>query len=138
MITTLPYDERVKAIYADAEALTGVVVDPEVTIRPAVEAGNVLFYLRRQTPVAFLHFVDVVMPDTSEHVLVERMLYSPRSGFAARALLGAFELTALERECAAVLAGSSLGNNAAARRLYEATGYTTNYTFRKDLLCATQ
>jgi hypothetical protein len=133
MIEKLNWGEEVRELYLEAQRTTGVLVDFERTVVPAVDAGDVLFYTQRSIPRAFIQFVDVVLPDTDEHVLIERMLYSPRSGFAARGLINALELEGMERGCAAVLAGSSLNNNEAARRLYEASGYKTNFTFRKDL-----
>lgn len=121
-------------LYEQAGRDTGVAVDFEDTIRPAIEAGNVLFY---HGPLGklygFMHFIEAHLPDTNEHVLLERMLYCPTSSFAARSLINQFELEGLHRGCDAVLAGSSLDDNEAARRLYQASGWKTNYAFRKDI-----
>lgn len=134
MIKKLPWSSTTYNLYVEAAQATDVFVSFNHTVIPALEAGNVLFYVRDDKPLGFLQFVDVELPDTNEHVLIERMLYSPHSSFAARALINAFEFEGLERGCKAVLAGSSLNNNEAARRLYEASGYKTNFTFRKELI----
>lgn len=127
-------DPQVVRLYEQASKETGVVVDFDTTIRPALQEGRVLLTHSQGRPVGFLQFVDVILPDTNEHVLVERMLYV-KSGYArqALALIKAFENEGVQRGCCAVLAGSSLNSNEAARRLYEHVGFKTNYTFRKDI-----
>lgn len=128
--------EEIAALYKRAEKATGVIVDPQVSIIPAINAGNVLVsYSDAGVPNGFLQFIEVRLPDTNEHVLMERILYQEAKGFSRVAfnLLKSFETVAKERGARAILAGSCLNHNEVTKRLYEANGFKTNYSFRKEI-----
>lgn len=122
-------------LWQRAELDTGLNISLGV-YRRAVKAGNVILSFSGSLPVAFIVFQEAVIPDTQEHVLMERMLFvdkDVRGKHHADALVACLEDTAKMLGCAAILAGSSLNSNALAKRLYERNGFKTNYTFRKDI-----
>jgi ribosomal protein S18 acetylase RimI-like enzyme len=90
---------------------------------------------------AFLGFNISTHPYTGEKLMMELMLYVDKEyrGLGhAEALVDMLEQLARAHTCDAVVAGSSLNSNAHAKRLYSGLGFKTNYTFRKELLCAIQ
>lgn len=105
--------------------------------KDALAEGNVLLAVEPFGDViGYFAFVITSNPDTLERVMVERMLYvskAHRGSTCAVRLLNAAEYHAKTKDCDAILAGSSLNCNDLARRLYEARGFKTNYTFRKDI-----
>lgn len=106
----------------------------------ALTNEEVFLAWENEQPIGYLAFTTAVLPDTSEFVLVERMLFvrkANRGGSAAPRLIKKAHGLATELGCAAMLAGSSLRSNTHAKRLYEACGFKTNLTFRKDTTCVT-
>lgn len=102
----------------------------------ALVERNVFLAWDDGVPVGYFAFLTCILPDTKEFVMIERMLYvckSHRGGTTAMRLVAFAENYAKEWKCDAVLAGSSLHENALARKLYEKRGYKTNFTFRKDI-----
>lgn len=126
----------IRALYDTAAEETGVTVSYENTILPALKAGWVLVgYDNENKPIGFLQFILGHLPDTMEYVCMERMLYVDphHRGAMAHRLIKKLEEVATAHNCVAILAGSSLGHNETARRLYEFFGFKTNYSFRKEL-----
>lgn len=90
----------------------------------------------RRKPVltGCLAFSEGVHPDTKESMWLEHFLYvrpEYRGGNTAQALLAFWEYRAKQHGIQKLCAGSSLGNNALAKRLYTGAGFTTNLTFAR-------
>jgi len=125
-------------LFAEASGDTGIVVDWDKTIQPALDTDRVI--VQRDvhgSPVGFLLWVEVSDPDTQEVMWIERMLWvrpGARGGIHAARILARWE-----RKAEAVgypvtlIAGASLKNPDIARRLYAGSGFQVTYGFKKRI-----
>lgn len=105
-------------------------------LRRHMDQGMCLVCVRGNTPIGLVAFDEARLPNEDTTVLIERALYvkpAYREEGVANSLVEALEQRARDLGCSAVLTGSSVGPHEPVIALYEGMGYTTNYTFRKEL-----
>lgn len=137
----LPLDRRThlaEMVISDHEVSKLLCEKQKLDIFRCVQNGNCLA-LRSLGSTAILGGIGwqyAVMPDTLKNTAIERMVYvrpDVRGTGAAEFLLKVFVDHVTEYGCEQIIAGSSLNSHGQARALYERLGFTTNYTFKKEL-----
>lgn len=129
----------IRKLYAEAEADTGIVVDWDKTVQPAIDAGRVLIHysLHSKEPVGFLQWVEVADPDTHEVMWIERMLWvrpEARGTTAAAWLISKWKHRARRAGSPiSLVAGASIADPEIARRLYQGLGFNVTYGFKKRM-----
>lgn len=129
----------IRELYAEAEADTGIIVDWDKTIQPAIEADRVLIQYspHSNAPVGFLQWVEVADPDTQEVMWIERMLWvrpEARGTTAAAWLIHQWAGRARRAgRPISLVAGASIADPEIARRLYQGLGFNVTYGFKKRI-----
>lgn len=101
-----------------------------------LSAGQALLAFEDGEIIGGIGYTHGTCPRTCTRCVIERMVYvrpEHRSSGLASYLVQLLEEHARDIGASVIYAGSSLSNHETTKRLYEAAGFTTTYSFRKEL-----
>lgn len=131
----LPKNVRDDIIYkiVSEQGLTDI---QKMAMRMCLSSGSALLLMHRGAFIGGIGWTHGTCPRTAQRCIIEQMLYvvpKYRGKGVADELVVHLELVAKAHDASVIYAGSSLNSHEAAKAVYEAAGFTTSYSFRKEI-----